>query len=47
MQLPERDETFHKQENSYMLRLAIAMGGRVAEEIIFGEDKVYRRRWCK
>jgi cell division protease FtsH len=39
MQLPERDELSQTREqlNSQM---AIAMGGRVAEEIIFGDEKV-------
>jgi cell division protease FtsH len=39
MQLPERDRLnwSHEQLTS---RLAIAMGGRVAEELVFGKDKV-------
>ena len=39
MQLPERDEVSQTREQLHA-QLAIAMGGRVAEEIIFGEDKV-------
>ena len=39
MQLPERDEISQTREQLHA-QTAIAMGGRVAEEIIFGEDKV-------
>ena len=39
MQLPERDELSQTRAQLHA-QLAIAMGGRVAEEIIFGEDKV-------
>ena len=39
MQLPERDELSQTREQLHA-QLAIAMGGRVAEEMIFGEDKV-------
>merc|ERR1711981_921629 len=39
MQLPERDELSQTREQ-LNAQMAIAMGGRVAEEIIFGEDKV-------
>src|SRR6056300_11405 len=39
MQLPERDQLSQTREQLHA-QLAIAMGGRVAEEIIFGEDKV-------
>ena len=39
MQLPERDEVSQTREQLHA-QVAIAMGGRVAEEIIFGEDKV-------
>ena len=39
MQLPERDEVSQTREQLHA-QLAIAMGGRVAEEIIFGDDKV-------
>ena len=39
MQLPERDEVSQTREQLHA-QMAIAMGGRVAEEIIFGEDKV-------
>jgi len=39
MQLPERDELSQTREQLHA-QLAIAMGGRVAEEIIFGQDKV-------
>ena len=39
MQLPERDELSQTREQLHA-QLAIAMGGRVAEEIIFGDDKV-------
>ena len=39
MQLPEKDEVSQTREQLHA-QMAIAMGGRVAEEIIFGEDKV-------
>ena len=39
MQLPERDELSQTREQLHA-QMAIAMGGRVAEEIIFGQDKV-------
>ena len=39
MQLPERDEVSQTREPLHA-QMAIAMGGRVAEEIIFGDDKV-------
>mgnify|MGYP000185648211 FL=1 len=39
LQLPERDEISHTREQLHA-QVAIAMGGRVAEEIIFGDDKV-------
>jgi cell division protease FtsH len=39
MQLPERDRLNWSREQAAS-RLAIAMGGRVAEELIFGRDKV-------
>ena len=39
MQLPEKDELSQTREQLHA-QLAIAMGGRVAEEIIFGDDKV-------
>ena len=39
MQLPERDELSQTREQLHA-QIAIAMGGRVAEEIIFGHDKV-------
>jgi cell division protease FtsH len=39
MQLPERDELSQTREQLHA-QMAIAMGGRVAEEIIFGENKV-------
>jgi cell division protease FtsH len=39
MQLPERDR-FNMNREQMMARLAIAMGGRVAEELVFGRDKV-------
>ena len=39
MQLPERDE-FSQTREQLHAQMAIAMGGRVAEEIIFGDDKV-------
>ena len=39
MQLPERDEVSQTREQLHA-QMAIAMGGRVAEEIIFGYDKV-------
>jgi len=37
--LPERDQVSHSYEQ-LTSRLAMAMGGRVAEELIFGEQKV-------
>ncbi len=39
MKLPERDEVSQTREQLHA-QMAIAMGGRAAEEIIFGEDKV-------
>jgi cell division protease FtsH len=39
MQLPERDK-FSMTYEQMTSRLAILMGGRVAEELIFGKDKV-------
>ena len=39
MQLPERDEVSQTREQLHA-QMAIAMGGRVAEEIIFGDEKV-------
>merc|ERR1712093_507572 len=39
MNLPERDKVSQTREQLHA-QMAIAMGGRVAEEIIFGEDKV-------
>ena len=39
MQLPEKDEVSQTREQLHA-QMAIAMGGRVAEEIIFGEEKV-------
>src|SRR5262249_42125809 len=39
MQLPERD-TFSMSYEQMTSRLAILFGGRVAEEIIFGKDKI-------
>src|SRR5262249_42183110 len=39
MQLPERDKLSMSREQMTS-RLAIMMGGRVAEELVFGEDKV-------
>jgi cell division protease FtsH len=39
MQLPERDK-FSMTYEQMTSRLAILMGGRVAEELIFGRDKV-------
>ena len=39
MQLPEKDEVSQTREQLHA-QMAIAMGGRVAEEIIFGDDKV-------
>ena len=38
MRLPERDQLSVTREN--VLDIAVAMGGRIAEEIIFGHDKV-------
>ncbi len=39
MRLPESDKISYKREKMYA-DLAVAMGGRVAEEIIFGHDQV-------
>ena len=39
MQLPEKDEVSQTREQLHA-QMAIAMGGRVAEELIFGHDKV-------
>ena len=39
MQLPEKDEVSQTREQLHA-QMALAMGGRVAEELIFGEDKV-------
>ncbi|HBN52398.1 MAG TPA: hypothetical protein DD465_25240, partial [Thalassospira sp.] len=39
MRLPERDQV-SKSYEQLISDLAVAMGGRVAEEIIFGKDKV-------
>jgi cell division protease FtsH len=39
MQLPERDKLSMSYEQM-ISRLAVLMGGRVAEEIVFGKDKV-------
>ena len=39
MRLPERDQLSVTREKMYS-DIAVAMGGRIAEEIIFGHDKV-------
>jgi len=39
MRLPERDNYSYHRDKMYA-NLAVAMGGRVAEEVIFGYDKV-------
>src|SRR5262249_60666954 len=39
MQLPERDQ-YSMNYTQMISRLAIMMGGRVAEEIVFGKEKV-------
>lgn len=39
MRLPERDSYSYHRDKMYA-NLAVSMGGRVAEEIIFGHDKV-------
>mgnify|MGYP000094015374 CR=1 FL=1 len=39
MRLPERDQLSVTREKMYS-DIAVAMGGRIAEEIIFGDDKV-------
>ena len=41
MRLPERDSYSYHRDKMYA-NLAVSMGGRVAEEIIFGYDKVSR-----
>ena len=43
MRLPERDSYSYHRDKMYA-NLAVAMGGRVAEEVIFGYDKVSFRR---
>ena len=43
MQLPERDKLSMSYEQMTS-RLAICMGGRVSEEIIFGKEKIIRAR---
>jgi cell division protease FtsH len=39
MRLPERDSYSYHRDKMYA-NLSVAMGGRVAEEVIFGYDKV-------
>ena len=39
MRLPERDQYSYHRDKMYA-NLAVSMGGRVAEEIVFGHDKV-------
>jgi cell division protease FtsH len=39
MRLPERDSYSYHRDKMYA-NLAVSMGGRVAEEIVFGHDKV-------
>ena len=39
MRLPERDQLSVSREKMHA-DIAVAMGGRIAEEIIFGYDKV-------
>ena len=39
MQLPEKDQLSYRR-NQLVARLAVAMGGRVAEELVFGDDRV-------
>ena len=39
MRLPERDSYSYHRDKMYA-NLAVAMGGRVAEEVVFGYDKV-------
>ena len=39
MRLPERDQLSVTREKMHS-DIAVAMGGRIAEEIIFGHDKV-------
>ncbi len=39
MRLPERDQYSYHRDKMYA-NLAVSMGGRVAEEVIFGHDKV-------
>jgi cell division protease FtsH len=39
MRLPESDKISYKREKMYA-DLAVAMGGRVAEELVFGDEKV-------
>ena len=41
MRLPERDQLSVTREKMHA-DIAVAMGGRIAEEIIFGHDKVTR-----
>ena len=39
MRLPERDQYSYHRDKMYA-NLSVSMGGRVAEELIFGYDKV-------
>ena len=43
MRLPERDNYSYHRDKMHA-NLAVSMGGRVAEELIFGHDKVSSRR---
>ena len=40
MRLPERDQLIGNKRKNAFSDIAVAMGGRIAEEIIFGHDKV-------
>ncbi len=45
MRLPERDQYSYHRDKMYA-NLAVSMGGRVAEELIFGHDKVSSGASC-